>query len=255
MKTKLLCSLLLVGSFMLYSVPVNAEDLDIAGMDTSALSELKQRVDEEYYSRLKSEPITLVPGEYSIGTDIDSGEYYIAMVEPNESGSVSFQVYPDKEPYESEKDALFHENILENEKFALGGNTKEITLNDGYYIIVQDGPLMVSTSDFDPSEYYPEYEAPEGTRVPAGVYFVGNEEDSDIPSGRYTIYPATIMGAYVKIYYSKEAYHNDTDEYDSGELAVTEPLIDIPIVLEEGSVIIFNYDVILKKQTVDLSFD
>ena len=233
------------------SIPALASEPDVEGMDFSALSELKQRVDAEYYSRPEAEPFTVVEGYYTVGQDINPGHYYVATVTPDKDGyGVRMHVYVDKAQFDSRPSGYYGEYISDD-YFSLGDEPKSITLEEGNYLYVE-GSLLFSAGEYALSDYYT-YEPPEGTYVPAGTYMVGNGEDKDIPSGTFTVYAGTVYGGDVKIYYSQDTYAQDGSwhlGYDKHcEVRVAKKQASETIVLEEGYVLLVEKDVIMKKGT------
>lgn len=240
--------LLLAGCFALCS-PVSAEQTDLSAMDFTALSELKQSVDAEYYSRPEAEPLTLAAGYYTVGQDINPGRYYVASVTPEDDGyGVRMHVYVDKAQFDA-RPAGYYGEYISDDYFTLGEEPKSMTLEEGNYLYVE-GSLMFSAAEFSLSDYYT-YEVPEGTYVSAGAYMVG--EDKDIPPGTFTVYPATVAGGEVKIYYSEETFAEDGSwhlGYDKQcEVRVKKNASSETISLEEGYVLLVEQDVVMRKGT------
>ena len=242
---------LLLAGCLVFHIPVLASETDVEDMDFSTLSELKHRVDTEYYSRPEAEPFPVAKGYYIVGQDIEPGHYYVANVKPDNRGyGVRMHVYADKGKYESRPSGRYGDYISDD-YFSLGDEPKSMTLEDGNFLLVE-GPLLFSAGEFAPSDYYT-YEVPEGTYVPAGAYIVGDGEDKDIPTGTFTVYAGTVYGGEVKIYYSQENYTQDGSwhlGYDKHyEIRVTDTQAPETIVLEEGNVLLVEKDVIMKKGT------
>ena len=243
-------ALFLAGS-LVFAVPAAASETDVAGMDFDALSELKQKVDAEYYSRPEAEPLTIAEGCYTVGQEINPGRYYVAMVAPDEDGyGVRMHVYADKARYDSRPSGHYGDYISDD-YFTLGEEPKSMVLEKDNYLYVE-GPLLFSAEAFQVSDYYT-YEAPEGTYVPAGVYMVGDGDDKDIPAGSFTVYAATISGGEVKVYYSEDTFAQDGSwhlGYDKYyEIPVKKNTTSETIILEEGYVLLVEKDVIMKKGT------
>ena len=247
---KRVAAALLIGC-LVCNTPVLASETDVKGMDFSALTELKQKVDAEYYSRPEAEPFPVAEGYYTVGQDIAPGRYYVATVVPNEDGyGVRMHVYVNKAQFDSRPSGNYGEYISDD-YFTLGEEPKSMILEEGNYLYVE-GPLLFSAGEFAISDYYT-YEPPEGTYVPAGTYMIGDGEDKDIPSGTFTVYAGTVSGGDIKIYYSQEKYAKDGSwhlDYDKHcEVPVTETLSSETIVLEEESVVLVESDVIMRKGT------
>ena len=247
---KRIAALLLAGSLGL-CIQAAASEVDVSGMDYTALTELKQIVDAEYNSRPESEPFNIAQGYYTVGQDIAPGRYYVATVVPGEDGyGVRMHVYVDKAQFEARPAGKYGEYISDD-YFSLGEAPQSMTFETGNYLYVQ-GPLLFSPSEFDVSDYYT-FEAPEGTYVPAGAYMAGDGEDKDIPSGTYTVYAGTISGGDVKVYTTQEAFEEDGSwhlGYDKHyELRVAKNLASETITLKEGNVLLVESDVVMRKGT------
>ena len=257
---KRLSLLFLVGCLTFCSSPVFADetDIDLTGMDFDSLSELKQKIDTEYYSRPESEPFTIAEGQYEVGKDIAPGQYYIAMVYPGDDQyTPRMHVYADRKTYDSRPSGNYGD-YLSDDYFSLGEEPKCISLSENNFVLLQNGSVMASVALFDPSEYFV-YEAPEGTYVPAGTYFVGNNEDADIPVGKYSVYPATINPNYIQVYHSKEAYEQDGEYHFNSDESILPVVLKTPtaeaLTLDDGYVLIVGSDVIMTKNSTKLSFD
>ena len=240
--------LLLAGCLALCS-PATAAETDLSSMDFSALTELKQNVDAEYYSRPEAEPLTLAAGYYTVGQDINPGRYYVASVTPEDDGyGVRMHVYVDKAQFDARPSGYYGEYISDD-YFTLGEEPKSMILEEGNYLEVE-GSLMFSAREFSLSDYYT-YEVPEGTYVPAGAYMVGEGEDKDIPPGTFTVYPGTVNGGDVKIYYSEATFAEDGSwhlGYDKHcEVRVKKNTSSETISLEEGYVLLVEQDVVMRK--------
>ncbi len=217
-----------------------AADIDVSTLDYEALSELKQKVDQEFNSRPESEPVELKEGTYTVGADIKPGNYYFAYVKPTENYSgARLHVYENKEKYDSKSAASYGEYLLD-EYFNLGANPKSISLEEGNFLYLQNGSLMYRSVSFEASDYYT-YEVPDGTPVPKGIYHVPD----DIPAGRYTIYAADISGGNIDVYYSEEA----KEQYDLAQLDIytVAPEVSEIIELKDGFLVEVDHDIIMKK--------
>ena len=241
-------ALLLTGCLAL-CIPALASEPDVAGMDYSALSELKQKIDAEYYSRPEAEPFTVAEGYYTVGQEINPGRYYVATVTPDENGyGVRMHVYVDKAQFDSRPSGRYGDYVSDD-YFTLGEEPKNMTLEEGNFLYVE-GSLLFSASDFSLTDYYT-YEQPEGTYVPAGTYWVGDGEDKDIPTGTFTVYAGTVYGGDIKIYYNQETYTQDGSwhlGYDKHyEVRVAKTVASETIQLEEGYVLLVEKDVVMKR--------
>ena len=146
-------AVVLAAGCVVFSTPVLAESTDVAGMDFSALNELKQKVDTEYYSRPEAEPFSIAEGYYTVGQDMKPGRYYVATVSPDEDGyGVRMHVYVDKAQFDA-RPSGYYGDYISDDYFSLGEEPKSISLEDGNYLYVE-GPLLFSVSEFSVSDYY-----------------------------------------------------------------------------------------------------
>lgn len=240
---------LVTAASLMLGVTAFASETDLSGMSFAELAQLKQEVEAEYNSRPEAEPFPVAEGYYLVGQDINPGRYFVATVEPDDDGyGVRMHVYADKAQFDARPSGKYGEYVSDD-YFVLGEEPKSITVEEGNYLYVQ-GNLLFSPGAFALSDYYT-YEAPEGTYVPAGAYMVGEGEDKDIPPGTFTVYPGTVSGGDIKIYYSQETFAADGSwhlGYDShSEIRVKKGQSSETIMLEEGYVLLVESDVIMRK--------
>ena len=96
---------------------------------------------------------------------------------------------------------------------------------------------------------FPEYVVPDGTRIPIGVYQVG----ADIPPSNYILSFSGEGYATIDIYKNKENYDKNYESFWTTIDAIDN---QIAMTLEEGNFItVKNSAIIMKKGTVNLSFD
>ena len=193
---------LLLALIMVFSIAFS-EGLNLEEYDDEALLALKQAVDKEYFSREGSEAYSILPGQYTIGTDIKAGKYYIAKLKPSSASLSWFSIYEDREE-------IFHK-ALELSQTAM------VDLFDGDILKISDNGLYIKSTMFTEEELY-HYETPEGTYVPKGIYYVG--EGLDLSPGIYTFSTPSIEGCSVKIYKSKEKF-NAEKAHESIKIFVT----------------------------------
>ena len=243
-------SAFMIAAVLTVAVPAFASEIDVTSLDFETLSDLKEKVDAEYKSRPEAEPFTLNVGYYTVGTDLKSGSYYMASVIPDESGySTRLHVYANKEQFGARPSGKYGDYIYDS-YFSLGEQPKNFILEEGNYLYLQNGQLLVSPTVFDTTEYY-SFEMPEGTYVAAGAYEVG--DDKDLPAGTYTAYPASLSGGEFKIYFTKEAFAEDGSwhfGYDSHrEVEVTDKVESETFVLEDGYILLVEKDIVMRKGT------
>ena len=237
-----------VVTCLLLSCSTFAADIDVSSLDYDTLAELKNKVDQEFFSRPESQPIEMEPGYYTAGVDIKPGTYYFAFVVPEGTGysTARMHVYQDKDQYDSRPSGNYGD-YLSDTVFELGANPIDVTVEEGNYIVLEHNTVWYSSSTFNPEEYYT-YEVPEGTLVDKGVYGVSSE----IPEGKYTVYASDADGGYIVIYYSEQAKtEKDYSQMDTKSVYPEDP---VTVDLKEGYVIEILDSVVMKK-AAPLSFD
>lgn len=254
MKRFITLHLAVVLSFVTLTVAF-ADDTNLSAMSFNELTELKQKVDVEYNSRAEANPFSLSEGQYIAGVDLAPGRYYMASVELGDSGyTTRLHVYADRAQYDSRPSGRYGEH-LSDDYFKVGDEPKSVRIDEGNFLLLDSGSLLVSATPFNSSDYI-KYQLPEGTLVPAGVYDVG--ESGEIPAGKYYVFAGVASGGDLKIYYTKDKFSSDGSwhlGYDKHyEFKATKNSKGEGVVLEEGYVVLVEQDVIMKKQQ-RLSFD
>lgn len=253
---KKLISILLLIAVLSISCNASAEMLDFSAMSFEELQAMKTAVDKEYNARPESEGTTLVSGKYYVGRDIKPGLYFIAMVHPSSSYGASFALYENAEILSKEEPG-YSKLAKENEYMPLSGDPKSLSLEEQNVLCIDGGPVLLKASVFDPKEYY-SYEPPAGTFVPEGNYTVGTE----IPAGRYIIYPGTVKGGRYNAYgtITKEdgttakQTRNKNDWGSAIDISVVEPIHGDQIELFDGDIVEIGKSVIMQKAQ-DLNFE
>lgn len=225
-----------------------AEGTDLKAMSFEELSSLKVAVDAELNSRPEAKPFDLSPGLYTVGKDIKAGRYYIMASLPLDYGA-HIVVYETKDAYVQPPLDKPYEYGEYKERYYLkyGKNIQIIDLEDGNYIYIQQASIKFSITEFTEEDYY-EYTPPEGTYVPAGIYFVGE----DIPAGIYQVYPATLAEGDVYIYENEAGKGGDWIAHAGIEFTLEGSYETVQ--LREGNKIEIDTDVVMKKQP-KLNFD
>lgn len=225
------------------------ESMDLSVLSFIDLAALKQKVDYEYNSRKEAEPFKLAEGQYVVGIDIAPGRYYMACVEPSDTGVfvTRLHIFEDKTKYNVTN--YLYGDYFFDEYFDFGEEPLSVNLEKGNFLLLQYGSLLVSMTPFIVSDYI-HYDLPQGTLVPSGVYEIG--EKGDIPAGKYQAFAGSVAGGELKIYYSKEKYNSDRFlrlSYDKNYvfMATRDPK-PVGVVLEEGYVLLVEQDVVMKKQ-------
>ena len=226
----LVLGLLLLAGSALADLP------DFTSMSFEELNAIKQALDMEYFSRPEAEGRNLGPGIYTAGADFKPGTYYIGVVYPDAyGGSVPVQIQKG-------------EDRAVRSYMTLGDAPLQTILNDGDNVYVESGKVYLSPKEYDPSELY-QYQPPEGTRVPEGVYFVGE----DIPAGRYSVYPGEVPGGRYEVYVRKTdedgstRYVYKSEKIYQNTVWVTAELKPVVIDLDDGDKIQIKNSVIMKK--------
>lgn len=245
---KLITTLLLIA-LLIISCAASAEIPDFSAMSFEELQAMKMALDKEYNTRPESEGTTLVSGKYYVGRDIKPGLYFIAMVYPSASYGASFALYENAEILSKEEPG-YSKLAKENEYMSLSGDPKSLSLEEQNVLCIDGGPVLLKASMFDPKDYY-SYEPPAGTFIPEGNYTVGTE----IPAGRYIIYPGTVKGGRYNAYgvITKEdgttakQTRNKNDWGSAIDISVVEPIQGDQIELFDGDIIEIGKSVIMQK--------
>lgn len=188
-----------------------------------------------------ADSILLTTGYYVVGQDISAGGYNIIVGEFGTKEAGWCGIYLDKTEMK-ENESLVSGNI------PIGESPVHVNLDDGNVVSVGDLPLLFSTEEIK-KEDYPVYNPPEGTLVVSGIYRGG----IDIPTGTYQVYSAIAKAGYIIGYLTEEAYQDDKDSslHLDRDFTVdyypTKPEKIAVVEVEEGNVLVFNGDAIMKK--------
>lgn len=188
-----------------------------------------------------ADSILLTNGYYVVGQDISAGGYNIIVGEFGTERTGWCSVYLDKTKMQ-ENTSLVSGNI------PIGAEPFHVNLEDGNVVSVSYLPLLFSTEEIK-EEDYPAYEPPEGTLVVTGIYRGG----IDIPAGTYQVYSAKAEAGYIIGYRTEEAYQDDKDStyhFDRDftvDYYPTKPEKIAVVEVEEGNVLLFNGDAIMRK--------
>lgn len=190
----------------------------------------------------ESELTVLQPGLYTVGEDIAAGSYQVIAADFGETTIAYLFLYADRNAYDS-WDYSVCEELSISERNVIG-----LPLDDGSLLEIVGLACAFSVSGFEEADY-PQYEAPEGTLIPAGIYTVGDL----IPAGSYQIYTATIKGCIISVYQSQDS--RDADECDY-EIYVrpSNPAQGSTYTFSEGYILTIDGDAIMKKQAA-FTFD
>lgn len=249
LKTKGICFLFVLILLLDLFCVASADELNLSELSFSDLYDLRQKVETEYRSRSEAEPFLLQVGEYMVGVDLLPGRYYVACVsKPNSMMNPHLVIYPDKKAFE-ENEPSEASNSLDS-YFGSGDAPKNVALENENVICVENNPLLFSLSNFNTNDYLP-FNRPDGTLVPVGVYVV--DEEGDIPAGKYQLFPGSGMGGRMYIYTTREQYDMDNSKGHEGcdkayAMEAQENPVGEGVILEEGSIVLVESDVILNKQ-------
>ena len=236
----LLSSLIVASSIA--TICSAAEAVDLGSMDYESLIELQNNLKLEINSRPEAQPIVLKEGKYTVGVDVPAGTYNVVISYSDGNDSVAINVAENQQIFEEDS-----HNTIVDEWFHLTDDPFKVELNDGNYLCVYFGNVMLKAADFTEDELY-HYEAPEGTDVPVGSYKVGDE----IPEGKYNAYASDISDN-VRIY----LYKHEEDYKADGRIRmnfdfVYDILPDVPVPLDlyEGYIVVVDgKDVIMQKRS------
>lgn len=235
----LILGLLILAGTALADLP------DFASMSFEDLNTMKQALDKEYFARPEAEGLTLGAGIYTAGVDFKPGTYYLGIVEPyTYGGEVSVQI--------KKGDAMpVRVGVL------LGDVPLQTILNDGDSIYIETDQIYLSAREYDPEEFY-KYKVPDGTFIPEGVYFVGE----DIPAGRYSVSPGGIPAGRYEVFVPESKENGETRYvYKSGDayrktIWVTTDTKTVTIDLDDGDKIEVKRPIVMKKtEKTKLIFD
>ena len=188
-----------------------------------------------------ADSILLTNGYYVVGQDISAGGYNIIVGEFGTERKGWCGIYLDKTKMQ-ENESLVSGDV------PIGAGPFHVNLDDGNVVSVGDLPLLFSTEKIK-EEDYPVYDPPEGTLVVSGIYRGG----IDIPTGTYQVYSAIAKAGYIIGYRTEEAYQDDKDSgyHLDRDFTVdyypTKPEEIAVVEVEEGNVLLFNGDAIMRK--------
>ena len=195
-----------------------------------------------------ADTLLLTNGYYVVGQDIEAGDYNIIVGDFGTDRNGWCGIYLDKNKMQ-DNDALVSGDI------PIGSDPYHVNLDEGNVISVSGLPLLFSTEEIK-EEDYPHYDPVEGTLVVSGIYRGG----IDIPVGIYQVYPVMAKAGYIVGYRTEEAYQEDKDSsfHMDRDFTVdyypTKPEEIEVIEIEEGNVLIFNGNAIMRKPP-KLSFE
>lgn len=222
-----------------------AESMDLTAMSFEELCALKVAIEAELNSRPEAEPFDLSPGLYTVGKDIKAGRYYIMASLPDDYSS-QMVVYATRDAYDQRPSGKYGE-YKDRCYLGFGDGFQTIDLEDGNYLYIQEASIKFSVTEFTADDYY-KYTPPEGTYVPAGIYFVGE----DIPAGVYQVYPANLTEGDVYVYETEAGEGGDWISHVDVEVTVDGSHETIQV--RDGNKVKIDTDVIMKKPP-KLSFD
>lgn len=246
MWTRIALALLLVWALAL---PALAEG-DFSALSFDELLEIKRGLEEELLTRPEYEGRALSEGEYIAGKDIPAGTYSLALNPVDaERDYVDYYVYETQGMYAYDVDRLWLGDMPLKQGRLKAGASATVDLYEGYCLVAYRNGISIRQEGklADPDE---DYEAPEGTLVPVGVYTVGEE----IPAGTYTVHFAGKATARYRVYATMEDAQNDFSD-EEVMLMVSGVNPSGTVYLKEGQVVRVEYNDVIMKKSEGLVFD
>lgn len=133
----------LVLVLLCLSVPALAEEIDLSGMDLSALLALHEQIDAAIEDQMECllDPNKIFQGVYVVGKDIAPGYYlFTCVVDRHDEGDFDFfyELYDSEETYKKHNRTMF-------DRFNVGESV-QLNLEDGMVLRIVNGTANVQPS-------------------------------------------------------------------------------------------------------------
>ena len=133
----------LVLALLCLSVPALAEEIDLSGMDLSALLALHEQLDAAMEDQMECllDPNSIFQGVYVVGKDIAPGYYlFTCVVDRHDEGNFDFfyELYESEETYKKHNRTMF-------DRFNVGESI-QLNLEDGMVLRIVNGTANVQPS-------------------------------------------------------------------------------------------------------------
>lgn len=212
-----------------------AETPDLSQMTFEELADLRSLINAEMLLRPEGEDMVLGVGDYLVGRDLMPGSYYMIY----ESGNMSpgyVSVYADES-----KSARLLWITTETSTYDVYSLA---SLKEGNVVVVEHNAMRVNQMGF------PDYQAPEGTMIPAGTYEIG----VDIPAGKYT---AQLLKGISNVYvYPDEGSCTQADWTKREDYLLAHGNRVCVLSLQEGSYLVIKRNsIIMNKYVPPFTFD
>lgn len=229
------CLLLTALILLLGVATAFAETPDLSQMTFEELAELRTLINAEMLTRPEAEDMVLGAGEYVVGRDLQPGTYY-AIYESGTWSSGYVRIYKD----ETKEKRLLHISIDPYDIYPM------TDLVEGNIIVVEYNAIRVNMTGF------PDYHAPEGTLIPAGVYEIGVE----IPAGKYSALLNTGCSS-ISVYQNMATYQESDGFFDtlqSYTLGYAER--ECMLNLQDGNILVVESNsILMNKYVATFTFD
>ena len=133
----------LVLVLLCLSVPALAEEIDLSGMDLSALLALHEQIDAAIEDQMECllDPNKIFQGVYVVGKDIAPGYYlFTCVVDRHDEGDFDFfyELYDSEETYKKHNRTMFDRLNV--------GESVQLNLEDGMVLRIVNGTANVQPS-------------------------------------------------------------------------------------------------------------
>ena len=244
---KFLCFVIL--AILMFQAVAFAEG-DYSSYTTEELIDMKDAIVAELATRTDAGPVHYTEGQYVVGRDIPAGKYKLTLL-PTDSGNTytNWYIYESKSMYDYDVSRLFLGDLPKAEDTLREGKEATISLYNGdYFVLYRSGAEVEYLGSV--VDYEIDYEVPEGTKIPVGLYTFGDE----IPAGTYNVYYNGNATARIGTYPDADSAKNDFITADS-ELILNEDNTNGLLHGEEGDVLYVEYNYVIMTKSAGFSFD
>ncbi len=252
MRGKKLIALITGLVLLLTPIAVSAEitQEELSSYSYEQLVELEKLVDAEMQTRPEHVVTVLQPGQYIVGRDLEPGLYTLGFSKSKEEDKYSeYFVYESIEMYQYDVDRLFLGDLPLVKGSLQEGSKINVELYDGQCFVAYRSGVTIERIG-DVPEIDTDYEVPEGTAIPKGIYSVGD----DIPADKYSIIYNGKGTARVRAYADPSKATNDfeTPEF---EFVLNRDNSETVVTLKEGWALRIEYNDIIMKKSQGFVFD
>lgn len=134
---------LILAVLLVVSVPSFAEDIDLSALSFSQLAALRDRCQAEMMKRDEWQEVTVPVGVYLVGEDIPAGHWSFRQDTSVKALLYVGISYGDILTADGRVDA-FKSTIYHGITFSEARPTADLILEEGYYLQVSSGPVIVT---------------------------------------------------------------------------------------------------------------